>query len=264
MTQRTVVVTGGSSGIGSAIVSKFRANGDQVIVIDRQEPSDGSSYVYCDLADAQAIDAAVGQLPDSFDVLINSAGVSGLVPIRTVMAVNFFGLRRLTEALVNRIGDGGCVVSVASTSGWFWRDHLDVTKSIINARTDAEITDVIEHLIPDGYTAYARSKEAVLVWSSIAAQEHLGRVRFNSVSPGPIETPLLADFYEAMGHEELDPLTARAGGRNGRPEEIAHVVYFLSTPGAHWVNGTDIAVDHGAEMAEFLASRGVLPSLESA
>jgi NAD(P)-dependent dehydrogenase (short-subunit alcohol dehydrogenase family) len=264
MTARTVVVTGGASGIGAAIASAMREGGDHVIVVDRAEPAAGGAYVSCDLADAESIESAVTQLPARIDLLVHSAGVSGLVPIPTVLAVNFYGLRRLTDALLDRIVDGGSVISVASTSGWFWRDHLDEISEVIAARTDGEVADVIARLIPDGYTAYARSKEAVVVWSAIAAQQNLGRVRFNSVSPGPIETPLLADFYEAMGHAELDPLTARSGGRNGKPEEIAAVVRFLASPEAMWVNGTDVPVDHGAEMAEFLAARGVIPALENA
>lgn len=264
MASRTVVVTGGSSGIGEAVVAAFEAAGDAVIVVDRQEPSGAASFVHCDLSDTESIDAAAAQLPDRIDVLVNSAGVSGLAPILTVMAVNFYGLRRLAEALAPSIVTGGSVVSVASTSGWYWREHLDEVSAVIAARTDEEITDVIERFVPDGYTAYTRSKEAVVVWSTVASQEHLGRVRFNSVSPGPIETPLLADFYEAMGHAELDPLTTRSGGRNGRPEEIASVVRFLASPEAHWVNGTDVPVDHGAEMAELLAGRGVISALKNA
>lgn len=264
MSARTIVVTGGSSGIGAAIVAAFTASGDDVIVLDRQPPQEATSFVSCDLTNEAAIASAVAMLPPRIDVLVNSAGVSGLVPIPTVMAVNFYGLRRLTEALVPRIPIGGSVVSVASTSGWFWRDHLDEVGEIIAARTPAEIDDVTGRVVLDGYTAYARSKEAVIVWTAAASQEHLGRVRFTSVSPGPIETPLLADFYEAMGHAELDPLTARSGGRNGRPAEIAAVVRFLASPEAHWVNGIDIPVDHGAEIAEFLASRGVIAALETA
>lgn len=173
MTSRTIVVTGGASGIGSAIVAAFEQAGDRVIVVDRNEPDFPSSFVACDLTDPASIERAVAGLPASIDVLVNSAGVSGLVPIPTVMAVNFYGLRSLTEALVSRIVDGGCVVSIASTSGWFWRDHLGEVKEIIAAREDAEIADVISRFVTDGYTAYARSKEAVIVWSTAAAQENL-------------------------------------------------------------------------------------------
>lgn len=264
MPARTVVVTGGSSGIGAAVVAAFERSGDTVIVLDRNPRQDGGAVVTVDLSRADSIDAAVAALPDGIDVLVNAAGVSGLLPIPVVMSVNFYGLRHLTESLAARICDGGAIVNIASTSGWYWRDHLDEVREIVAARSDEEIDEVVSRLVPDGYTAYSRSKEAVVVWSAAASQEYLGRIRVNSVSPGPIETPLLADFYEAMGHEELDPLTARSGGRNGRPEEIAAVVLFLASPAAHWVNGTDIPVDHGAEMAEFLAGKGVIRPLESA
>lgn len=264
MTSRTVIVTGGASGIGAAVVTAFEAMGDRVVIVDRQSPESTRDFVLCDLSDRESIEKAVSGLPERIDVIVNSAGVSGLAGIPTVMAVNFYGLRQLTEALLPRIHDGGCVVSVASTSGWYWRDHLDELREIIAARSDEDIIAVTRRHVTDGYVAYARSKESVIVWTTIAAQENLGRVRFNSVSPGPIETPLLAEFYEAMGHAELDPLTARSGGRNGYPSEIASVVTFLASPDASWVNGTDVPVDHGAEMAEFLAAQGVLPALETA
>lgn len=262
MGSRTIVVTGGASGIGAAVVAAFEFQGDKVIVLDRQHTQDGRQVVHCDLSSRDSIDQAVTMLPERIDVLVNAAGVSGLAGSPVVMEVNFYGLRHLTEALVDRIVDGGSVVSVASTSGWFWRDHLAELRMLIAARTPAQVAEATAAHVSDGYTAYVRSKEAVVVWTAIAAQQHLGQVRFNSVSPGPIETPLLAEFYEAMGHAELDPLTARAGGRNGRPEEIAAVVAFLASPAASWINGTDIPVDHGAEMAEFLASGELIPALE--
>lgn len=264
MSGRTVVVTGGSSGIGAEVVRRFEADGDHVTVVDLKPAPDGRVVVRCDLADPASVAAAAAALPAAVDVLVNAAGVSGLAGPDTVLAVNFFGLRSLTEAVLPQIVPGGCVVNVASTSGWFWRDHLDDVGELLRARDPDEIAAVVARVASDGYTAYARSKEAVIVWTTVAAQQHLGRVRVNSVSPGPVETPLLSEFYEAMGHAELDPLTARAGGRNGTPAEIASVVLFLASPTAHWVNGTDIPVDHGAEMAEFLAARGVVQPLEPA
>ena len=258
---RTVVVTGGSSGIGSKIVETFMSQGDNVTIIDRNEPQGTNPFVQCDLSDINSIDAVIEKLPAKIDVFVNAAGVSGLAPIPVVMKVNFYALRYLTENIASRMNQGGAVVNVASTSSWYWRDHLEEIAAVLKARTDSEIDHVVTDFIHYGYTAYARSKEAVLVWSAVAAQEYLGKFRVNSVSPGPIETPLLADFYEAMGHEELDPLTTRAGGRNGRPEEIAQVVSFLASNQSHWVNGTDIPVDHSAEMAEFLAMNNIIAPL---
>jgi NAD(P)-dependent dehydrogenase (short-subunit alcohol dehydrogenase family) len=259
---KVAVVTGAASGIGSAVAKRFVAEGFEVWAMDLKEPADSSlSFVSADLSDRESLNEAVTKLPKHIDVLVNAAGVSGLLPIPTVMNVNFYGLRALTGILSQRITPGGAVVNIASTSGWFWRDHIDELQDIIGAHSESEISEAIKSHVADGYTAYARSKEAVVVWSAMAAQEFLGRFRVNSVSPGPVQTPLLDDFYEAMGHEELDPLTARAGGRNGLPEEIADVIFFLASDSSRWINGTDVPVDNSAEVSEFLAAKGFIERL---
>lgn len=259
---KVAVVTGAASGIGSAVAKRFISEGYKVWAMDLKKPADESlEFVAADLSDQKSLVEAVSKLPGEIDVLVNAAGVSGLLPIPTVMKVNFYGLRSLTRMLAPRINKQGAVVNIASTSGWFWRDHIDELQEIIGAHSESEIAEAIKSHVNDGYTAYARSKEAVVVWSAMAAQEFLGQFRVNSVSPGPVQTPLLDDFYEAMGHEELDPLTARAGGRNGLPEEIADVVFFLASQDARWINGTDVPVDNSAEVSEFLAAKGFIERL---
>jgi hypothetical protein len=259
---KVAVVTGAASGIGSAVAKRFISEGFEVWAMDLKEPADSSlGFVQADLSDAASLTAAVSKLPEHIDVLVNAAGVSGLLPIPKVLGINFYGLRALTRLLSPRISSGGAVVNIASTSGWFWRDHIDELLSLISAESESEIDAATRAHVNDGYTAYTRSKEAVVVWSAMAAQEFLGRFRVNSVSPGPVQTPLLDDFYEAMGHEELDPLTARAGGRNGLPEEIADVVFFLASGESRWINGTDIPVDNSAEVSEFLAAKGFIERL---
>src|SRR5687768_3502132 len=103
---RTVVVTGGASGIGEAVAGRFAVQTN----------------------DSSSIDSAVEALTHSVDVLWNVAGVSGASPVPLVLGVNFVGLRHLADRIVPRMGDGGAVVSVASTVGWYWRDHLDEVK----------------------------------------------------------------------------------------------------------------------------------------
>lgn len=259
---KIVVVTGAASGIGSSVAKRFAAEGFEVWALDLKEPQDKNlRFVSIDLSSEPSLTEAVSKLPSRIDVLVNAAGVSGLLPIQTVMRVNFYGLRQLTRMLSDKIAQGGAVINIASTSGWFWRDHIQELQALINSEGDSEIEQALSEHVPDGYTAYARSKEAVIVWSAMAAQQYLGRFRVNSVSPGPVQTPLLDDFYKAMGHEELDPLTARAGGRNGLPEEIANVIFFLASRESNWINGTDIPVDNSAEISEFLAAQGFIERL---
>lgn len=258
MTQHAVV-TGGSSGIGAAIVRRLTQAGFTVTVLDRNEPADSptGAFVRCDLSDPASIDAAVQQLPEHLDFFVNAAGVSAMAGIETVMSVNFYGLRQLSVAVGPRIRTGGAMVSVASTAGYYWWDHMDDVAEVLKADDEVSRTSVIAGLA-DANRAYARSKEAVIVWTTQWAQANLGKFRVNSVSPGPVETPLLTEFYATMGHEELDPLTALAGGRNGRPEEVAEAVAFLLSDAASWINGVDIPVDGGAEVAALLISRGVI------
>lgn len=246
---RVIVVTGGSSGIGAAVVRRFVNEGATVEVLDRHPQPLAHNTIVVDLNDPASISRAVEQLPPSVDVLCNVAGVAGSEAPGLVMGVNFLGLRHLTDLIADRMNVGGCVVSVASTAGWNWRTHLDEVTKLVRTPDFAAGADLARAMALDGYNAYVRSKEAVIVWTSHAAQQYRGRLRINSVSPGQVETPLLASFYESMGHDELDPLTELAGGRNAQPDEIAAVVQFLASADATWVNGTDVVVDGGAEMA---------------
>ena len=88
------------------------------------------------------------------------------------------------------------------------------------------------------------SKSAVIVYGARTAWLWRDRgVRVNTVSPGPVQTPILADFHASMG-----PILGKVSalvGRDGRPEEIAEPVCFLAHPGASWVNGANLVVDGG-------------------
>lgn len=252
MKARSVVVTGGASGIGAATAARFREDGHRVVVIDRVAAAD----VVCDLADPLAIQRAVEQLPGQVDVLCNVAGVSGSSPADLVLAVNFFGLRELTEQLRPRLVAGGAVVSVASTAAWYWRDHLDEIRALIDAHDLCSWRTAHGDNI-DGPSAYVLAKEAVVVWSVLAAQRWQGQVRVNTVSPGAVDTPLLPAFYDSMGVEELAPLREIAGGRDARPDEIAAAVAFLAGPDASWINATDLVVDNGAEAVLGLRSLSI-------
>lgn len=261
MTPRTVVITGGSSGIGLATARKFLQHGDNVIVLDRNPSPLEIPSINVNLADPVSIAAAVRELPDNVDVLCNVAGVAGTAGSRTVLAVNFLGIRELIEQAAEKITVGGSIINVASTSGWYWRDHLDEVAALIQAPNVETALEALTLDESDGYLAYNRAKEAVVAWTILAAQKYFGKFRINSVSPGPVATPLLDSFYESMGAEELDPIVRRSG-RPGTPDEVANVAWFLASPESHWINGTDLVTDFGAEA--FLAIQDKAPNLTAA
>jgi NAD(P)-dependent dehydrogenase (short-subunit alcohol dehydrogenase family) len=167
-----------------------------------------------------------------------------------VVKVNYLAVRRLTDRLLPRLRDFGAVVNIASTAGASWRNRIDLVKSLL---TKPGWDDALSHFQSfrlDSVTAYDVSKEAVILYSMlVSSQERHRGIRVNTVSPGAVQTPILETFYETMGRDLLSNLRKQAGGRDARPSEICGPVAFLLSADACWVNGTDLIVDGGAEVA---------------
>src|SRR5262249_58695019 len=81
-------------------------------------------------------------------------------------------------------------------------------------------------------------------------------IRINAVLPGPVETPILADFEESMGKDNLDGVKDLLG-RHAAPADIADAILFLASDAARWINGHALVVDGGIPPALLL---GVVPS----
>lgn len=243
---KRIVVTGAASGIGLATAELVAGEGAEVIAVD---VAGAPTVERCNLSRPDDIDALVGRLDDPIHGLCNVAGVPGSHPAEQVMAVNFLGLRHLTEALLPRLANGGAVVNVASAAGSGWRQRLEMSRELIATPDFAGGLAWCRAQAMSGPHAYDFSKEAVIVYTMAASTAQRARgVSLNSVSPGAVETPILDDFYATMDNHLLDQLKAQAGGRNGRPEEIAPAIAFLLGDDARWINGTDLMVDGGAEV----------------
>jgi NAD(P)-dependent dehydrogenase (short-subunit alcohol dehydrogenase family) len=202
--------------------------------------------------------AIAAALPQRLDALCNVAGLSGAPGAAPTVAVNFYGLRALSEAVAEHIRPGGAVVSVASIAGYGWRANLDRARSMVAIAGFPDVAAVLaDHNVaePEGYPL---SKELLLLWTQLAAQQPLfkaRRVRVVAVSPGPVETPILGQFRQVFGDARVDSDIA-AAGRAGTPSDIAPVVAFLCSDGARWINGTNIAADGGLEAAVNAQSLG--------
>ena len=129
---KTIVITGIASGIGARIGELAIAMGADVIGVDINTPATPvGAFIKADLGSPSAAGEVAECLPLRFDALVNVAGVSGLSGARTTLAINFYGLRALSEALAPRMREGGAVVNVASIAGYGWRANLERTKAMI-------------------------------------------------------------------------------------------------------------------------------------
>lgn len=244
---RRVAVTGVSSGIGRETALRLSAAGAEVIGLDRAQPGSDlglARWVEVDLADPDSIDAAAAAVDGPLAALCNVAGVPGQAGVETVLAVNFLGLRQLSERLREQLR-GGSVVNVASFAGAGWRSRLAAHRELaLSAGFEAGLEWLRAHPVEED-ESYPYSKEVLIVWTQLAALAWKAEgVRVNSVSPGPVETPILEDFRASLGAERVQEDIDR-GGRPGRAAEIAPLICFLCGADSGWVTGADIAIDGG-------------------
>lgn len=243
---KTIVVTGSASGIGLETARICSAMGARVLGIDRTKAFDYVDEFYrADLGDMRTIDALIDSLPKGIDGLANIAGVPPTAPAQTVLQVNYYGLKRLTHGLINKMNDGASIVNLASLAGFGWAQSVDA----INAADDADP----DHLEPflrqydignEGGRSYFFSKEALIAWTMKSRWRWRERnIRINAVSPGPVDTPILGDFLETLGARAEED--ARVMDRPGTPQDIAPVVAFLLSDMTHWIRGVNVPTDGG-------------------
>src|SRR4051794_12336302 len=112
-TGRRVVVTGGATGVGAALLDLLAELGaSDVTVLDVNQPAGShKTFIQTDLSDKAAVDAAIAQLTGTIDAIFNNAGVADTMPPETVFKVNALAVRHLSESLLPQIPDGGAIVN---------------------------------------------------------------------------------------------------------------------------------------------------------
>jgi NAD(P)-dependent dehydrogenase (short-subunit alcohol dehydrogenase family) len=244
--QRKIVVVGAASGIGAAVATHFHERGDHVLAIDvRPNQTPASQHLQCDLRDADSIRALLDQIGAGWDMLAHVAGIPGTAPAADVLKVNYLGMRLMTEGMLPLLRQGGSIVAVASTAALGWEQRLDTLAGLLDA-TDAAAVEEWQAGQDPNYPVYSSSKQAVILYAKRLAGPALAKygVRINTVSPGPIETPILADFEQTMGKDVLDMVRSTVG-RHGTVDDVVPVIAFLGSSEARWINSQDIHVDAG-------------------
>jgi NAD(P)-dependent dehydrogenase (short-subunit alcohol dehydrogenase family) len=244
-----VVVTGGATGVGAALLEVLAELGaPKVTVLDVKQPSGPhQTFLATDLSDESAVDAALSAIEGPVHALFNNAGVADTSPPRTVLAVNYLALRRLSEGLLARMPEGSAIVNTASTAGGQWPTRLQQITELLDVDGWQAALDWADANVPTiGTSPYFFSKELVQVYTMRSSRPTIRRgVRTNSVCPSPIDTPLLADFRATMTDKIIDWNVSETNGRLVSPREVATVLAFLASDGASYVNGVNLLVDAG-------------------
>ncbi|SEE00716.1 3-oxoacyl-[acyl-carrier protein] reductase [Arthrobacter alpinus] len=237
---RVALVTGGSGGIGRAVVMKLAADGFAVgvhysgnsgraqSIADEVAAGGGQAITIAgDVSEPTAMTAAFDAVEAAFggiDVVINTAGIMILSPVATLNLadldrmhrINIRGTFVVSQLAANRLRRGGALINVSTSQ------------------------TLLQH---PGYAPYAASKAAVESLTLILARELRGKdITVNAVAPGPTATPLFLDGKDEQTVERLTQLAPLE--RLGTPEDIAQVAAFLAGP-ARWINGQVLFANGG-------------------
>jgi NAD(P)-dependent dehydrogenase (short-subunit alcohol dehydrogenase family) len=257
--QKVIAVTGVSSGIGKAAAYHLTMLGAHVVGIDRSSPPPDvqlHAFIAVDLSDPSAIDEGIRQLPAELHGLANVAGASSAAPIETQFRVNFLGTRHLVDAVADRLRSPASVVNVAAGNAMFWSKRFDANLELISTTGfEGGLAWLADNpQVPT--TSYARSKEALIMWTLQTATRWVGTGRrINALSPGPVETPMLDEFRSIIGHEVI-AADAERSGRAGTAEDLAPIIAFLLSEESHWIHGANIAADGGFSASAQLVKDG--------
>ncbi len=242
-----VVVTGGASGVGAALLEVLAELGQpRVTVLDLRQPTGPhDTFIETNLADETALEGAISRIEGPVDALFNNAGVADTMPRDVVIAVNLLAPIRLTRALVPMMPVGGAVAITGSIAGMSWAKRLAVIQELLNLDGRKAMVDWFEGR-DLGLDTYSFTKEVMQVWTMREAQTLRAHgIRINNVCPTPIDTPLVGDFRKTVGEAGMDFTIAHSGGRMVSGREVASVLAFLASPAASFVSGQSIDIDNG-------------------
>ena len=235
---KTILVTGASSGIGKAIAIECSKMGAKVVITGRnaerlnetfvQLNADGHLQIIADLQNDDDRQSLVEQLP-ILDGLVNCAGVSGhslfaflkRSEVEKMFDINYFSTMYLTQSILKKkkIKNNSSIVFLTSTSG--------IVSSYIGGALYSSTKGALNGLIKGMSVELAPKK-----------------IRVNSVMPSMITTPIMENSSlseeEFENDKKLYPLK-----RYGKPEEVAYAVIYLLSDASAWTTGTNLLLDGG-------------------
>ena len=262
---RTIVSGGGGAGMGAAVVRHLVDLGAEVHVLDLKDPPiDVASHQSVDLRDPEATARAVEKIGGTVDALFNCAGLAGsLNPDLDVMLVNLVGMRHVANLVAERMQPGAAIASISSTAGAGYLGNIGKWMPLVTTPDFEAAKDWCETHPEEIDGGYGPSKEAIIVWTLWASHAFAGKgIRVNCISPGPTDTPMMADFETAYGKDFMDNFPVPLG-RHATPDEQAWPLIFLNSKLASYMTGENLIADGGtmgAAMTGGIDLSGLMPA----
>ena len=236
---KVALITGGASGIGEATARVFSQAGARVLIVDIDEhrshavaSSLPDSHAFrCDITDQASVDALFASIP-ALDILFNCAGIglvgnveeTGSGDFARLFLVNVTGTFLMTKAALPLL--------------------KKVRGSVLNMGSVAGVVGVKRRF------AYCATKGAVTAMTKQLAVDYPTQIRANCIAPGTVDSPFVEGYLEKYHKDEKDKVRIELNerqpmGRLGRPEEIAHLALYISSPAADFMSGSVIMIDGG-------------------